>query len=460
MTLQRLARLFLKISGYLFLAVVAVVLLWFVANRLFDEPLNPSAAALDIAPTERLPDSRNIAVGILGITAPRGANIFSYGSSVLAMYRNGSWQVVRNMQEGPNTLQPTVGSDQASCWLEPDGPLYFKTCLPFDRASAALKENEELLGRYTSLYKLDTLQADYNYYNRAFLVLAKLAVANMQLALQRHEYESAYERWREQFAFVRTSLHGTDTWVGKAITLVEFGVSFSFFEDLLNASPQTLLSHREELAGLLKPDGLDAINVHGLVRGEYVSLVRSLGSRRYAPSYRTEPLYWLVLHVGQKNRILNRYSSFLKEYEEALVQPWPEVGKRFETLRARYVRSADDRDFLIDPIGTIFLAVEIEGQLKSIELLRQSRIYEGRLRLATLALQLLESRTSDENVPKFLAAANTSLRDPFTGEPMRWDAVSRRIYFPDPSDKCAAISLRISGISDAALSSPKSRICR
>src|SRR5258708_13603245 len=51
---------------------VVIVVIWFAANRLFDEKPDPQRAAFVFPPEEPLPDDKNIAVGILGLGAPRG----------------------------------------------------------------------------------------------------------------------------------------------------------------------------------------------------------------------------------------------------------------------------------------------------------------------------------------------------------------------------------------------------
>jgi hypothetical protein len=63
-------------------------------------------------------------------------------------------------------------------------------------------------------------------------------------------------------------------------------------------------------------------------------------------------------------------------------------------------------------------------------------VTDGRLRLATLAVRIITEGITDAEIPRFLASAGPNLQDPFTGAPMRWDPKDRKIYFPDPSDKC------------------------
>ena len=63
-------------------------------------------------------------------------------------------------------------------------------------------------------------------------------------------------------------------------------------------------------------------------------------------------------------------------------------------------------------------------------------ILDGRLRLATLVVKLINEDVKDADIPKYLASA----ADPFTNQPATWDPKDRKIYFPDPTDRCAIVS--------------------
>src|SRR5512138_3786231 len=99
-------RLTAKAAGWLLSAVVVLVLLWFVANRLLDEPVAPERAAM-LNPSFPVADRQNAAVGILGLTAPQDTDFVEFGAQVKALQaRDASQAQIREMIRGPKTLQP------------------------------------------------------------------------------------------------------------------------------------------------------------------------------------------------------------------------------------------------------------------------------------------------------------------------------------------------------------------
>jgi hypothetical protein len=416
-------------------SLLVLVAVWFAANRLLDESPHPERLAFAGTRTDQVPDSQNVAVGILGLTAPEGSDFVSYGARVKALYTTQApWSQIQDMVRGPNTLRPSVESAQTICWLDPDMPSW-KGCLPFDQAPQVLEKNKQLLERLQALHRLSAFSGFFNYYNEAYIVLLRLSVAEMHLTLRERDYEAAYRKWRDQYRFARGNLRGPDVWVGKAIGLVAFGTTLPFLESLLLASPEIARTHAPELLELLHPEGMEAFNPEGIARAEYWLLSDSLESLPDETPLGTERLHWLAYHLGQRNRILNRYSVFAPKYAAALRLPWAEMQIESDRLREIYVYPSAG-DFLIDPFGSLYLATFIDSQLGIREMPRQMHVTDGKLRLATLAVRIMNEGITDADIPRFLASAGPRLRDPFTGAPMRWDAKDRKIYFPDPSDKC------------------------
>jgi len=430
-----LVRAAARVTVWLFAGLLSLVAVWFAANRLLDESPHPERLAFVGTSSDQVPDSQNVAVGILGLTAPEGSDFVSYGGQVKALYMTQTpWSQIQDMVTGPNALRPSVGSDQTICWLDPDQPIW-KGCLPFDQAPMVLEQNKRLLERLKALRRLDGFSGFFNYYNEAYLLLLRLSVAEMHLALRERNYEAAYRKWRDQYGFVKGNLRGPDVWVGKAIGLVAFGTTLPFLESLLLATPEIARTHAPELLELLRPEGMEAFNPGGIARAEYWLLNNSLESLPDDTPLGTDRLHWLAYHLGQRNRILNRYSVFAPEYAAALRLPWAEMEIESSRLREKYLYPSAG-DFLIDPFGSLYLATFIDSQLGIREMPRQMHVTDGKLRLATLVVRIINERITDDDISRFLASVGPELQDPFTGTPMRWDPKDRKIYFPDPSDKC------------------------
>lgn len=432
-------RLTAKAAGWLLSALVILVFSWFAANRLLDEPVAPERAAM-LKPSSPVADRQNAAVGMLGLTAPKDTDFIEYGVQLRALHaRNASHEQIQQMLHGPKTLRPTVENSQVTCWLDPDWT-FIDGCLPFDRAPAVLHENKELLERYKKLYEFEHHAAINVYYNDAYLLATKLAVAESHLDIRRGDYESAYRNWYRQLRFARSNLRGTDTWVGKAIGLVALGMPIPVLERLLLASPDIAKAHSEELYELLRPEGSEAFDPDGVVRGELWLFTTALDRAPVSlPDYGIDRVHWLAFYLGQKNRILNRYAAFAPDYAASLRLPWTEMERESARLREKYLYPSR-KELLLDPFGSLFLAQFIDSELKAREMLRQMHITDGRFRLATLLVRIVKEDIRDSDIPTFLASVDPAFRDPFSGIPPRWDPKDRKIYFVDPMEKCMVTS--------------------
>ena len=79
-------------------ALLSVAALWFAANRLLDEAPEVDRHVFLVSAADQLADERNIAIGILGLTAPSGENFVQYGAKVNSLYRAGApWPDIQEM---------------------------------------------------------------------------------------------------------------------------------------------------------------------------------------------------------------------------------------------------------------------------------------------------------------------------------------------------------------------------
>src|SRR6266480_1029270 len=139
---RTLIRVGAKSALWLFVALAATIFLWFAGNRLLDESPDPQRNAFVVSSADRILDNRNAAVGLLGLTAPKGADALEYGAKVKALYsRNALHKELDEMVNSAAALKPTVTSDQVFCWVDA-GRFKWKECLPFDQAPTVLQQNK------------------------------------------------------------------------------------------------------------------------------------------------------------------------------------------------------------------------------------------------------------------------------------------------------------------------------
>lgn len=430
-------RTFVRAVTWLLGLLLVLFSIWFAGNRFLDVPRAPLVETFLVSSREPVADNQNIAIGLLGLSAPTGSDFMQYGIKVKALYASDApWERVQEMIRGAGTLQPTVESKQVDCWLDPDAEPW-SGCLPFDQAPSVLAQNRELLDRYKTLYRFDEYTGWGLSNGNAYLVVQRLSIAEMHIDLRQRKYEEAYQKWRQQFLFLRRVLRGPDNWVGKAVGLVAIGMTLPFLERLLIASPEIAKRHSAELLKILRAEGIAEFNLKGVVRIEFSSFNQYLATPLGEGSaWGDAPFYWLAYQTGQRNRILNRYAAFSQEFINALGLPWHEADKEFDHLRAKYIYSSN-RDYLIDPFGSILIDRIIDGQILARGLVQQMHSIVGRLRLSTLLVRLIDENVGDAGVDRFLAASGAELNDPFSGSPMRWDPKDRKIFFSDPTDRCS-----------------------
>ena len=420
---------------------VVIVVIWFAANRLFDEKPDPQRAAFVFPPEEPLPDDKNIAVGILGLGAPRGTDFLEFGAHVKELYdRRAPGAEIQRELHGTNELRLSATHDEIRCWIDPENYKQ-KDCLPFDKAPDVLKQNRELLERYKRIQKLPA-NANTRFFQSILLDLTNLSVAEMRLDMHAGNYEAAYAKWRDQFRFARTYLRGRDTWVGKMIGLVIAGSSLPVLEDLLVKKPQLARAHADDLLEVLRPEGIEAFNLSSSMRADYLEIDAFLRGSFPESDPFLDTIDRLAQKLVQKERFGNRYARYSQDYIRALHRPWPESVEELQRLRGEYVESFGWKD-LVDPFGWVLFARHVRWQLKSTSMLQQMNIVDGRLRLATLVVQMLNSGVRDKDISAFMEKADSRLKDPFTGKPMIWDSEHGRIYFVSADYKCLINYIRV-----------------
>ncbi|MGB5081896.1 MAG: hypothetical protein WBO23_14260 [Burkholderiales bacterium] len=420
------------------LGILCVI--WFAANRLFDARPDPRRDAfLKLADSE-VPDEKNMAVGIAGLSAPRGADVMKHGAEIKKLYeRNAPWPEIQRKAHSPDELKLTVESEQINCWMDPDWP-GMKGCLPFERSPQVLADNRELLGRYKALYKLNP-PVNLGLPSKNLIPLTKLAVAEIRLDMKNGNYEAAYAKWRDQFRFTKTYLRGQEDWVGKAIGLVNFGMSFPVIEDLLVRQPSLARGHFQELLELLRPEGIELINPIGVARAEYSHVDNFFNAPRSEPSEFEDIIDRLGRTLGQPNRVRNRYLAYSMDFIPVLRQPWVKLQSELAATIGRH--ESFDWGYLIDPFGSLLFLRTIDWQIKLVGLLRQVYISDGKLRLATLVVRINHDKVNDRDIPAFVAGVGPELYDPFSNKPMKWDSKNGRIYLITSDDGCSIAAFRV-----------------
>ena len=182
-------RVFVRAAIWLLLVLLLCAGSWLAGNRLLDEPALGGREVFLVSNIDEIPDRQNIAIGLLGLTAPGGVDIFDYGSRIAEFYRVAYFPEIRELKLGAKTLQPTLDPFDAFCWL------YSRTkqtddCLPFEDLPEILRDNAKLLERFRSLHRLDHYSNRHNFLNVGLIDVKRLAIAEIHLHVERGEESS------------------------------------------------------------------------------------------------------------------------------------------------------------------------------------------------------------------------------------------------------------------------------
>jgi hypothetical protein len=410
--------------------------IWLGFVLFYDEPRDPGSDAFYLQTQPTVPDAMNAAIGLEGLAAPQGTDVIAFGRFAVDTYaRNDLTQAQsRKVIEDCGVLVFAKNPGELDCmsWPEPDYPT--APCPTAARLSALLGENAELLQRYRQVVGLPDYQPPrFGGNAQIFIDLNKLIAEEIAFELRRGNTEAAYQKWRNNYTFLSKAAYAEDSWVGKAIVLVNEGLSHISVELLLHEAPELVDAHGDELLRLLRPVGLSRWNLEGVMRAEYRLLdpIISSGNNQF----------WV-----HPDFIRNRYFRAAKAFLDISAGHPSHFGEDFESGRQVHGKFNEwTWDYVRNPLNTVFARGMLGGQFKAWPLVTNMVQKDGRLRLLTLRILLARNKIAGRDVDRFLSSQPTGLRDPFTDQPMRWNSERQVIWFCQPGHAGNVTQVRLPG---------------
>lgn len=400
---------------------------WAAFAVLVDESPDPRIDRF-LGPTRpAVADERNAALALAGVAAPSGGDPIEHGRFVVktiweAYYVNREpWTRTQEKINFPGTLKLKLGGDALGCWVDPALARFHGKCASEAEVRAMLAEDAELISRYQRAIALPEFSG--RLYNGVFFLdLNKALVAQVRLDLKDGRPAIALSRWRANQEFVARALKSQGTWVDKAILLVAQGTGFQALEAILQQRFPIAEREYETLERLLRPEGLVAYDVEGTLRAEY-DMFRPI----FEPP--AEVKFWI-----HREFIRNRFHRFSAAFAEAGKAPPGEMERAFDRVERDHVRGWSI-DYLFDPLNAFYVRALLGGQLRAWEMLKQMHLLEGHKGLLALRLEIHRRKLADHEIPALLA--RSELREPYSGQPMKWNAEKRTIYFAIPGESGA-----------------------
>ncbi len=415
------------------LGLVSVSVAWQAISRFYDEPLDAGLEAFYAPDPQPVPDNQNAMIALAGISAPRGADIIQYGRMLTDSAQINASAKARAFVRSPDELKLTVKASVVDCWIWDLKPGEDHDCVNADQLRAILADNAELLARYRAAIALPEIRfSPIGKGGDRFIGINKLIAAEIELDLREGRAEIAYQKWRENFAFLGRVMSAEATTVEKLIWMVIEGMQRLMAEEMLFRAPQLRQAHAEELRQLFAASGIERWNVRGMLRAQ------------------GEPTVQITLH-GMKNwmhpnYLRNRQYRVAQAILAELQSHDPDVIDRLDTIARDYINAdAPALDYLLHPENPQFSKSNLEGEAR-IGLIAKTWISKsGMMRLLALNVMLAEGHVGDGDIDAFLRNAAPALRNPYSGEPMHWHAANRVLYFCRPKHPDEMEQVRLPG---------------
>jgi hypothetical protein len=391
---------------------------------LIDEPIDPNFHRFYTDNHRMVPVNENVAVGLAGLDAPVETNFMEVG---FAAFKNTQVeQVIKNKGVAPTPEMKNkiafVGSrEELDCWIGiQDGGVTSSKCASEKRLNEILRANTVLLSRYWQVSRMPHFQG-FPPKEDFVTDISRLIAADVELKLRHGRFEEAFQEWRANYQFANRMIGEEAGWVEKATFAVADSYNQASAEALIHNYKGIAKAHGDELVVMFKlqPSGLARWNIAGTLRAEYAIL------QPFVDIYASK--FWF-----HPNYIRNSWLHSSQAFIAAAQVPQNLADK---TAQRVILESGGFRiwnnDYLRDPMNTVIVRGFLLDPLgyKSIDLLKTMHIRDAKQRALTLALLIKRRGIKDSEISNFLASVDPELKNPFTGNPMIWDAKKHAIVF-------------------------------
>ena len=387
------------------------------------EKPDPGRDAFYASDTKPIPDNQNIAIALAGLNAPAGFDIIEHGRFVIDTFNK-----IENKEEAQKVIDAKgtlafVGDTEAlDCWLDDAHIGEYKTCADATQVKTLIASNDELLQRYTQLNELKHWQGNLEFSGQLVLNLNRLLEAQIKLYVDEGRPELAYQKWRDNFLLINRASRHESTMITRAIFLVTEGLNLKALEYCLFKSPEMAILHGEELSMLLKPSGLMRYNLKGAMRAEYALFNESLFTQ-------TE-----TMKGFQPEYFRNRLYRFQLDYLNRAQWPPASFDKSRAEMNAQYDLNMNIFSFdWLNPRHSVISKSMTGGFANSFELVKSMHFKNAHIKLLNLSLKIRQQKIADADIQAFLNQAGVDYNNPFTNQPMRYDATKKVIFCQDPS---------------------------
>lgn len=428
------------------LVLIGVPLVALIAINAFDESLTPQAARYGEPRPPAVPDAENGYYALLAIAAGDGEDGAAYAMAWVAEARSAA-------QENRMELRPEVkrakrpdlcDATQTSCLAVAVGKAA--------EVASQLDAYQEDLSRYEKLITFRHYEEVLDYPLRVVtqfppygeIVKAQRAyVLRAALAAAAGDLEGAVAAIERDIAFQRVMLRGARTVLGKVLACTNYWRDLAFVADLLQSRPAELAPLRARLQDMMKPIDPAALQVSSAIETEFAFSKQLLknpvaaqpGDRGAAGS---EQLFYQLFYKPNAtiNREVERFSAMAAAASMPVNQGSAELTRILQSESQMRLR-----DYFDNPAGNLLRrwAMPEDGS----DAYNRLRLYDldAYNRLLALRVEMMVEGTTADTAGTFVAKSDARFHDPYTGQPMAWDARAKRLGFQAKSRTVAGRKL-------------------
>jgi hypothetical protein len=419
------------------------------AINAFDEDLRPEAIAFADFSDEEVPPEQNGYYAWVGLRVPVGESPHARGMQIVAQVNEKLDVMPRDIIDS-NTL---LGA-KALKFTNKLGRLCGRDatdCLDRYRAKSSdiekqVRENKLLLERYRVLYRYphfhETIKPRFFaplFYEPASV--SGLAHAQAALYALRGDHLLAVRQLRDDTLFWRRILIDSRGLVGKMIAVAMIRINSQITSEIVARYPtdKRSLTLAAQAVQPLTDQERDLTNAY---RNEFalgMHFFTTLPSEQRTPCT-TESIYDCALEKLSTTFLFKPHATVNQSFEN-----FRKIATRSNLSAAEFLNERRDGQasgqydwdwltawrFAYNPVGKILNAIAVSAYGNY-----TARVHnlDGFLRLVSLSLAAKGQAIHDTDMPGFIARAKPNLRNPYTNEPMMWDAGNRAIYFDGMDD--------------------------
>ncbi len=433
-------------------------LLLVVLINLRDEELTPEARALAEFRGPHVPDAQNAYLAMLGSNAPVGTNPVVAGARIVDEH-NASTKVAPWRRERLTKSANQVAANPVDGQLKFVGDLAAfcdlldKDCTPvtpgdLPRIQAMADANAELVSRYIALQDFPAFEntsipdlrqpASAGGWRGARMLLFARAALDLQSG---HE-ERALAFLSRDIGLWRHIL-GAGNLIDEAIAVRALASNYRMLCNAIASEAFDVRKYQSELRGMLTPLRPKELDGALMFKHEF-ELHARLVSTLPRSQDRSGPLDWLDRQLTRllfkPNASLNRVTPIYVGLRELASRSPPDFAGLPENVQAEAdALSEPGITWIYDPVGKLLTAIAIPAYPNFV-----ARVFDlaAFIQLARAQLDLRLAAIAPDGAPAFLAAAAPDTRNPYTGNPFDWNAMTRELSFAPMSSRWVNWSTR------------------